>query len=526
MKTPLLIVILLCIFTSCNTNKQTNSEESKPFDFNFESLSISQIQQDLSENKYSIENLIKAHIDRINQLDDSEDGPQLNAVICLNPNAIAIAKTLDKELKQGKTRGSLHGIPVLLKDNINTADGMPTTAGAMVLAENYTEDSPLAKQLKEAGAIILGKANLSEWANFHSSYSSSGWSAIGGQTKNPYELSRNPCGSSAGSGVSVAAGLCVFAIGTETNGSIVCPSNNNGIVGIKPTVGLISRTGIIPISETQDTPGPMARSVRDAAIALGTMTVQDSMDSYTLNEKRTAYKDYSQFLTKGSLKGKRIGYLKSSEGQNHRVDSVMNKAIEVLKMAGAEIIDVDNIGSSAAENASFTVLLYEFKDGLNKYLANCSNENLPKTLSDVIEQTKSYAEETRYFDHALLDMANEKGNLDETEYQEARALMLKTFRQEGIDKWMKDKNLDAFVAPTGGTAWKTDLINGDNYGVHSSSPAAIAGYPSITVPMGNIDGMPLNISFFAEAFSEGKLISMAYDYEQKTKHRMAPKALK
>lgn len=523
MKAPILIALAITFLAACTPTK---TEEANAPTFNFEALSIAQIQKDLADEKYSIASLTKAHIDRIIALDDNADGPQLNAVICLNPNAMALAKILDEELKQGKKRGPLHGIPVLLKDNINTADSMATTAGSEVLANNFTDDSPLANQLKAAGAIILGKANLSEWANFHSSYSSSGWSAIGGQTKNPYELSRNPCGSSAGSGVSVAAGMCVFAIGTETNGSIVCPSNNNGIVGIKPTVGLISRSGIIPISETQDTPGPMARTVSDAAIALGCMTQSDENDGYTLAENRKAFKDYSQYLKEGSLKGTRIGFLTSSNGQNFRVDSVMEKAINDLKIAGAEIVEIDAIGNGEAENASFTVLLYEFKDGLNKYLANCSNKNLPKTLSEVISATKTYPTETRYFDHALLDMANEKGDLSEDAYKNARAMMLKSYREDGIDKWINAENLDAIVAPTGGTAWKTDLINGDNYGVHSSSPAAIAGYPSITVPMGSIDGMPLNISFFGSAYSEGKLISLAYDYEQKTKHRMAPKAWK
>ena len=520
MKLANIVIVLASIFTLISCQSTQNIETKSAHTFDFEALNIVQIQNDLKEGKYSVEQLTQAYIERIEQLDDDTNGPQLNAVICINPNALEIAKSLDKDLKKGLIRGPLHGIPVLLKDNINTADSMPTTAGSMVLKYNFTDDSPIVTQLKAAGAIILGKANLSEWANFHSSYSSSGWSALGGQTNNPYDVSRSPCGSSAGSGVAVASGMCIIAIGTETNGSIVCPSNNNGIVGIKPTVGLLSRSGIVPISESQDTPGPMARSVSDAAIALGTMTGIDSTDSYTQQNNRIAFTDYTHSLKVGSLKGKRIGYLTSSQGQNFRVDSVMNQAIEDLKKAGAEIIEIDQIGNSEGENASFQVLLYEFKDGLNKYLMHCKSSNLPKNLTEVIAQTKTYPAETRYFDHALLDLANSKGDLSENGYTEAKKSMQEIFEYSTL---MDENKLDAIVAPTGGTAWKTDMINGDNYGVHSSSPAAIMGNPSITAPMGNIDGLPLNISFFGKAYTESQLIALAYDYEQKTKHRFSPK---
>jgi len=507
---------ILLSLSSC----ETNSPKQNKLDIHPE-ITIQQIQLAYSNNKYNITDLTQFYLDRIHEI--SQNGPQLNAVLMINPDALEIAKELDKELENDQSRGPLHGIPVLLKDNIDTKDKMPCTAGANPMKNSFPlNDSPLAAQLRKAGAVILGKANLSEWANFHSDYSSSGWSALGGQTKNPYDLSRNPCGSSAGSGVAVAANLCVIAIGTETNGSIVCPSNNNGIVGIKPTVGLISRTGIIPISFTQDTGGPMARTITDAAICLGTLTDQDPDDSKTTAKDRVALKDYTKFLKKDGLKGKRIGYYKSVLGNHVRLTKVMDTAVEDMRKQGATIVEVDNVQNSKAGGFSYQVLLYEFKDGLNKYFKSLGDKAVVKSLDDLIKKTLADSVSMHYFDHALLKQANDKGDLKEQEYQDALSKALRMSREQGIDKVMEEHNLDAIVAPTGGPAWKTDLINGDRFGVFSSSPAAIAGYPSITLPMGNLDGMPVGISIFGKAWTESKLLEIAYAYEQATKHRLTP----
>ncbi|MDN4164553.1 amidase [Cytophagales bacterium LB-30] len=516
MKKPLLMILSMALYFSCSAPQENTS-----VDIPLEELSIDAIQGDLAEGRYTSQQLVKAYLYRIEAID--KNGPALQSVIMVNPDALALADSLDAERQAGTLRGPLHGIPVLLKDNINTHDKMPTTAGARVLANSYPlSDSRVAAQLRAAGAIILGKTNLSEWANFHSSFSSSGWSAVGGQTKNPYDTTRNPCGSSSGSGVAVSANLCVVAIGTETNGSIVCPSNNNGIVGIKPTVGLISRSGIVPISATQDTPGPMARSVRDAALVLGALVGVDSTDEATLASQGHTHSDYTQFLKADGLKGKRIGIYQAPLGQNFKVDTVFAQAVALLKAEGAEVITLENINTQNINGPSFQVLLYEFKAGLNEYLSQLGPNAPVKSLEEIIAQTFTDTVEMKYFDHALLKMAQEKGDLTETEYLEAKATMLKYAREEGIDRVMAEHNLDAIIAPTGGIAWKTDITLGDNFGVFSSSPAAIAGYPSITVPMGWIDGMPLGISFFGKAWSEPILLEIAYAYEQKTQHRKAP----
>jgi amidase len=514
----LLILTLILLFTSCTTD----STQSKSGKLHIHpEISIDEIQKALQNGNYSIEQLTQYYLDRIEEID--QNGPTLNAVLFVNPDAIEIAKQLDKELEEGKSRGPMHGIPVLLKDNINTHDKMPCTAGARAMKDSYPlEDSPLAAQLRDAGAVILGKANLSEWANFHSDYSSSGWSGLGGQTNNPYELSRNPCGSSAGSGVAVAANLCVVAIGTETNGSIVCPANNNGIVGIKPTVGLISRSGIIPISFTQDTGGPMARSVKDAAVCLGTLTDSDPLDSKTLISERQALDDYTPFLKEGGLQGKRIGYYKSVLGDHVRMTNVMDEAVAYMESQGATIVEVDDLMDRSTGRYSYQVLLYEFKDGLNKYFASLGPESKVKSLEDLIEKTFADSVEMHYFDHSTLVAAQEKGDLNEEEYKEALAKIMKQSREEGIDRVMDTHALDAIVAPTGGPAWKTDLTNGDRFGIFSSSPAAISGYPSITVPMGQLDGLPVNISIFGRAWTEPVLLEIAYGFEQGTKHRMTP----
>jgi len=411
-----------------------------------------------------------------------------------------------------------------LKDNIDTHDNMPTTAGATALRNSFpVTDSYVARKLREAGAVIIGKANLSEWANFRAMMSSSGWSGIGGQTKNPYVLDRNPCGSSSGSGVAVSANLCMIAIGTETNGSIVCPANNNGIVGLKPTVGLISRSGIVPISFTQDTPGPMGRTVEDVAVALGVLTGIDPTDSKSVLSEGKFQADYKKYLKKDGLTGKRIGLLKKSMGFSDKVDTLMKKAIADLKANGAEIIEIEMPKTANYEEASFEVMLYEFKDGLNKYFAGLPDSIKVRSLKDLIEFNKTDSAELRYFDQKLLEMAEKKGPIESSEYKKALALMHKATREDGIDKVMNMNKLDAIIAPTGSPAWKTDLILGDHFVGGSSSLAAISGYPSITVPMGFIDNLPVGITFFGKAWDEPLLLEIAYSYEQNTKHRKGPK---
>lgn len=488
---------------------------------NIEEITIDQIQTAYQNGDYTITELVQTYLDRIDEID--KNGPALNSILQINPDALKIAKKLDKEMKKGKIRGPMHGIPVILKDNIDTHDKMNTTAGSVALANSKPlQDSWIAQKLRESGAVILGKANLSEWANFHSNFSSSGWSAVGGQTKNPYDLSRNPCGSSAGSGVAVSANLCVIAIGTETNGSIVCPANNNGIVGIKPTVGLLSRAGIVPISFTQDTPGPMARTLRDAAICLGVLTGVDERDSKTSQSVGKSHSDYTQFLNEDGISGKRIGYLTTHKGVHFRVDKLMDEAIEYFESKGATVIEIDEISKVNVEDPSFQVLLYEFKQGLNDYFASLGKNAPVNSLAELIEVTFKDETEMQYFDHELLKMAEGKGDLNSEEYLDALEEMLLNSRAGGIDRVMDRYNLDALMAPTGNPAWETDLTNGDNFGQYSSSPAAIAGYPNISVPMGLIDGLPVGLSIFGTAWSEPKLLEIAYSFEHGTMARTTP----
>lgn len=511
-----LLVLFVLIISACSPKEKEPTPK-----IDLEELTVAQIHAAYQNGTYTVTELVQAYLDRVKEID--QNGPALHSMIELNPDALEIAKKLDADLKDGKMEGPLFGIPVVLKDNIDTHDKMSTTAGSRaMLGSKPLQDSWVAAKLRESGAVILGKANLSEWANFHSSFSSSGWSGAGGQTKNPYDITRNPCGSSAGSGVAVSANLCVIAIGTETNGSIVCPANNNGIVGIKPTVGLISRSGVVPISFTQDTPGPMTRTVEDAAICLGALTGVDSSDSKTEASAGHSYTDYSQFLKADGLKGKRIGLYTKPLGQHFRVDTIMNQAIEYLKSQGATVIKIDTISPVDIEGPSFQVLLYEFKDGLNKYFKSLGPSAPVKSLEELIQVTKRDSIEMHFFDHQLLVEAQEKGDLNSPEYKEALQAMLQNSRTVGIDRVMDKYHLDAIVAPTGAPAWKTDLVNGDNFGLYSSSPAAIAGYPAISLPMGFVDGLPVNISFFGRAWSEPLLIEMAYAYEQGTHHRKAP----
>jgi len=484
-------------------------------------LTIDKLQEGYKEGNFSIVDIVQAYLDRIEKIDKS--GPSLNSIIELNPDALEIAKGLDKSYAK-KNLGAMHGVPVLLKDNIDTHDKMQCTAGSKALLGSMPlEDSWVAQKLRAAGAIILGKTNLSDWANFRSDLSSSGWSGVGGQTKNPYRLDRNPCGSSAGSGAAVSASLCMVAIGAEANGSSVCPSQANGVVGIKPTVGLVGRSGIVPISVTQDTAGPMARTVADAVHCLSVLTGVDPKDEKT-NDSADKVVDYVQSLNKDGLKGKKIARYMKSSNFHPDVDVLMEKAIATMKKEGAEIVELEKINLQSISKESFDVLLFEFKDGLNKYFSSLGPNAKIKSLKELIAFNAKDETESM-FDQKTLKLAEAKGSLESEEYQEALRQMLLHSRGLGIDRVMEDLGLDAIIAPTGSPAWKTDLTNGDHYLGGSSSPAARAGYPNITVPMGFVDELPVGISIFGQAWTEAKLIEIAYAFEQASMARQAPNYL-
>jgi len=469
--------------------------------------------------------LTEAYLRRIEEVDKS--GPELKSVIELNPDAISIADSLDGERKQKGARGAMHGIPVLIKDNIDTADRMQTTAGSLALmGSKPTQDSGVAKKLHEAGAVILGKTNLSEWANIRSSHSTSGWSGRGGLTKNPYALDRNPCGSSSGSGAAVSANLCAVAVGTETDGSIVCPSSANGIVGIKPTLGLISRAGIIPIAHSQDTAGPMARTVRDAAILLTALAAPDPRDGATSDADSKMQKDYTKFLDPNGLRGARIGVARKYFGFNDAVDALMNSLIDQMKSAGAVIVDPADLDSHGKfDETELLILLYELKADLNAYLATRRDAQV-HSLADVIAfNEKHKAQEMPYFGQDMFLKAQEKGPLTDKVYAAALAANHKLTREQGIDGVMDKFHLDALLAPTGAPAWVTDLANGDHAGGGSSNAAAVAGYPNINVPAGFVFGLPVGISFFGRAWSEPALLKIAYGFEQLTRARKPPQFL-
>lgn len=509
---------------SCRSSSSDNEETTPAYDdFSLNEITISELQKSYQDGDLTCEQVIQTYLERIEAIDKS--GPSLNSVIEINPDAIEIAKSLDKDMNIGQVKGPLKGIPIMLKDNIDTAGKMMTTAGSLALEGNYAaKNSWVAQKLQDAGAIIIAKTNLSEWANFRSNQSSSGWSGRSGQTRNPYIIDRNPCGSSSGSGVAVSANLCAVAIGTETNGSVVCPSSINGIVGIKPTVGLVSRTGIIPIAHSHDTAGPMARTVEDAARVLGAMTGYDKEDAYTERSNDKYFKDYTSFLDTTSLQNKRIGIAKHFFGFHEKVDKLTEQVIQDLKNLGAVTIELDkeDLNGKSGEDA-YNVLLYEFKNDLNKYLKNCTSEINVRSLEQLIKFNKDHANnEMPYFGQEVLIAAQEKGDLNSEEYKKALDHVLKSNGPEGIDRVIDKYELDAIIAPTGSASWPIDVINGDHYIGGSSSPAARSGYPNITVPMGFIHKLPVGISFFAEAFSEPKLISFAYAYEQETKHRHPP----
>lgn len=522
---PALTLTGLISCTSSETEKKSTAEHKvKPFEL--DELTIADLQDGMESGKYSARSITKKYLDRIEDLD--KQGPSLHALIETNPDALAIAEELDKERQQGQVRGPMHGIPIILKDNIDTADKMTTTAGSLALEGSIpAQDSFVAHKLREAGAIILGKANLSEWANFRSTRSSSGWSGRGGQCRNPYALNRNPCGSSSGSGVAAAANLCAAAIGTETNGSIVCPSSANGVVGIKPTVGLVGRSGIIPIAHTQDTAGPMARTVSDAATLLSALTGVDSRDEVTRQSQGKSHQDYTQFLDPQGMQGARIGVSRNYFGFHEAVDKLMEDAIKAMKDLGATVIDPADIETRRKYgNSGFEVLLYEFKTDVNKYLSALDENVAVHSLKEVIEFNEAHRETSMpYFGQEILIRAEEKGDLTTPEYKEALEKILRLSRAEGIDATLNKHNVDAIVAPTGGPAWVTDWVNGDHFGGGSSSPAARAGYPNITVPAGFVHGLPVGISFFSRAYSEPLLIKIAYAFEQSTKHRQPPRFL-
>ena len=491
--------------------------------FAFEEARIADLQAKMQSGTLTAASLTKAYLDRIEHLDKGH----VNSVIEVNPDAVAIAETLDRERKAKRTRGPMHGIPVLIKDNIDTADKMHTTAGSLALVGSKpARDSAAAQRLREAGAVILGKTNLSEWANIRSSHSTSGWSGRGGLTRNPYALDRNPCGSSSGSGAAASANFCAVAVGTETDGSIVCPSSSNGLVGIKPTVGLVSRRGIIPISHSQDTAGPMARTVRDAAILLGVLAGTDPADTATADADAKKQKDYTQFLDPNGLKGARIGVARKYFGFSDAVDKLMNDAIAAMKSAGAEIVDPADLESHGKfDDTEMTVLMYELKADLNAYLAGRPDAQV-KSLADVIAfNEKNNEKEMPYFGQDLFLKAQAKGPLTEKEYLDALAANHKLAREQGIDGVMDKNHLDALIAPTGGPAWVTDLANGDHFTGGSSNAAAVAGYPNINVPAGFVFGLPVGVSFFGRAWSEPTLIKIAYAFEQLTKVRKPPRFL-
>ena len=489
-------------------------------DFELNEMTIDILQQKMHSGQYTSHAITQLYLTRIHDID--KNGPKLNAVIELNPDALDMANELDKERAAGKVRGPLHGIPVLIKDNINSKDKIATTAGSLALADNFVKkDAFIINKLREAGAVILGKTNLSEWANFRSTRACSGWSSKGGQTKCPYILDRNPSGSSAGTGSAVAANLCAIGIGTETDGSVVSPSSVNGIVGIKPTVGLLSRTGIIPISKTQDTAGPMARTVKDTAILLGILAGADTEDTATQTNKSGAT-DYTTFLDTNGLQGKRLGLEKSVYGGNPDMEALLQDALTLLKSKGATIVEVELVKElKPIGTDEFTVLLYEFKDGLKNYFSTAPTKM--KSLADVMKFNKdNEAKAMPFFKQEIMDQAQAKGDLNSKEYIDAVAKTTSITRK-AIDTIMADNKLDAIIGPTNGFACTIDLVNGDyDNGFGLSTPPAMAGYPHITVPMGFAHGLPMGLSFFSTAYKEGDIIKLAYAYEQASKKRLKP----
>jgi len=492
--------------------------------FELAEMTLAQMQDAMARGRFTARSLTDLYLGRIDEID--KHGPTLNSIIELNPDAQSIADALDRERKEKGLRGPLHGIPVLIKDNIDTADRMHTTAGSLALADNIAQqDAFVAERLRAAGAIILGKTNLSEWANFRSTHSTSGWSGRGGQTHNPYVLDRNPCGSSSGTGASIAANLAAAGIGTETDGSVVCPSSACGLVGIKPTLGLIGRSGIIPIAHSQDTADPTARTVTDVAILLSALTGVDPRDAATKGSKPEA--DYTKFLDKDGLKGARIGVVRHYFGFNQHVDALMKEAIEAIKQLGATIVDPADMPTAGKyDDTEFDVLLYEFKTDLNKYLADANPNVKSRTLADLIKFNEENRDrEMPYFGQEIFEQAQAKGTLAADKYKKALAKNQRMSRAEGIDGTLAKHKCDALIAPTGGPVWPTDLVNGDHFTGGYSTASAVAGYPHITVPAGQAFGLPVGLSFFAGAWTEARLIKYAYAFEQAVNARRKPEFL-
>ena len=522
-----LITFLLTLLLSGTHEPRADAQQAaRATAFDLDEATITQLRDAMAAGRYTARRLVELYTARIEAID--RNGPALRSVIELNPDALSIADALDAELRTRGVRGPLHGIPVLIKDNIDTGDRMMTTAGSLALQGSIAaRDSFVAARLRAAGAVILGKTNLSEWANFRSTKSTSGWSGRGGQVRNPYVLDRNACGSSSGTGAAIAANLATVGVGTETDGSILCPSGVSALVGIKPTVGLVSRSGIIPISRTQDTAGPMTRTVTDAAILLTAMTGVDGRDAATA---RSAGRDvdYRSALKADGLKGARIGVARKRYfGYSAATDRLIEAAVADMKAAGAVIVDPADIATAARlDDCELEILLYEFKAGLNAYLADQKPAAPVHSLTELIAfNIREKDREMPFFGQEILVMADKKGSLSSQAYRKALATCRTRARTEGIDAVMDRLRLDALVAPTGSPAWPIDLVNGDHFLGASSTPAAVAGYPSVTVPAGFAFGLPVGVSFIGRAWSEAKLIRFAYAYEQATRHRKPPQFL-
>jgi len=511
------------VLTTACTSGVRESPPPSPTEFELNEVSVAQLQEGMASGRYTSRRLVELYLQRIAQIDAA--GPRLHSVIETNPDALTIADALDAERKAKGARGPLHGIPVLIKDNIDTGDKMLTTAGSLALVgAPAPRDAFVVERLRAAGVVILGKTNLSEWANIRSTRSTSGWSARGGLVKNPYVLDRNPCGSSSGTGSAIAANLAAVGVGTETDGSVVCPSSVAALVGIKPTIGLVSRSGIIPIAHSQDTAGPMTRTVTDAAVLLNAMAGADPRDAST-SSAPAAREDYTAALKTNALRGARIGVARSQYfGYSTQADALIERAIADMKAQGATIVDPADIPTAARLDAcEIEVLLYELKADLNAYLATRGTAAAASTLRDLIAfNERERAREMPYFGQELFIRAETKGPLTAPEYVAASTLCRRLAREQGIDAVMTMHQLDALVAPTLGPAWPTDLLNGDHITGSSSTPAAVAGYPSITVPAGSIGELPIGILFFGRAWSESRLISLAFAYEQASKHRKPP----
>lgn len=495
--------------------------------FELEEATVQQLQDGMRAGRYTARSLAEAYLGRIGEIDRA--GPTLRSVIETNPDALAIADAMDAERRSGRVRGPLHGIPVLIKDNVDTGDKMMTTAGSFALdGQPAPRDAFIVERLRAAGVVIIGKTNLSEWANFRSTRSSSGWSGRGGQVLNPYALDRSPCGSSSGSGAAIAANLAAVAVGTETDGSIVCPSAHNSVVGIKPTLGLVSRSGIVPISHSQDTAGPMARTVADAAALLSVLAGADPRDSATATSRGRAQPDYTRFLDPAGLRGARIGVAREKLfGYDPHTDRVIEDAVVAMRQLGATIVDPANIPHLGQyDGDEFTVLLYDFKADLNAYLATRGATSRVRTLADVIAfNEREKAREMPFFGQEIMHMAQEKGPLTDRAYIAARANCVRMAGREGIDAVMAQHRLDAIVAPTSSISWPIDVLLGDHGLGGSSTAAAVAGYPNITVPAGYAFGLPVGIMFTGRAWSEPTLIKLAFAFEQGTKHRKPPRFL-